>query len=190
MRGLAVLFLAGGGILQAASVMTLDPAGGALVGFAGQTVGWGFTITNDANYLVVTGVSYSTTTPIGVFSDFIGAFNFIVVGPNPEVSPVSQVFNAGAHTGVGSYAISNLALPGALSTGSLHVIYDMYSVSPNDLSFNPDFDLLSSGNEFVAEASIQVAGTEEDVPEPSSWTLAAGALLAGIAKLRRTASRH
>lgn len=173
MRALILFLVAAGGTVQAGRILTLDPVGGALSGPAGSTVGWGFTITNDTDYLLVTGALYTTTTGVGVFTDFISSFNFIVAGPG--TTPVSQAFSPGTHSGVGAYAIDSGSVPGALSIGTIHVIYDVYSVNPNDLSFNPDTDLILSGEEFLADASVQV----EDIPEPSSVVLiGAAALLA------------
>ena len=68
---LAVAATAG---LQAAT-LTLQPAGGALNGSPGQTVGWGFTLENATDYLQVTAANYVTVTPIGTFTDFASGFN-------------------------------------------------------------------------------------------------------------------
>ena len=77
-------------------MLTLSPANGALLGLPGETVGWGFTISNpDPNYLVITGADFCTTTVVGgitfcdqfadtslgAFTDYIAQFNFIVAGP-------------------------------------------------------------------------------------------------------------
>src|ERR1035441_8376792 len=91
--------------LQALPIVTLQSVGGALSGYPGQTVGWGFTLENSADYLVVTAADYVTPTPVGTFTDFASAFNFIVVGPAPENPVVAQSFDPLAHTGVGSYLI-------------------------------------------------------------------------------------
>ena len=165
---LAAVFCAG---LQAGQV-TLDPFDGALSGGPGQTVGWGFTLQNSTDYLLVTAADYITTTPVGTFTDFISGFNFVVVGPSPENVLVSHAFDGAAFTGVGSYRIDGAAPVGALSTGFIQIGYDLYTVSPNDPGFDPGVDFLSSGT-LTAPATIQVTGQAAGVPEPSSWVLLA-----------------
>lgn len=170
--------------LQAGPILTLSPAGGALSGAPGKTVGWGYTLMNDNDYLLVTSAGYVTATPVGAFTDFISGFNFIVVGPPPESTVVSQSFDLLAQTGIGSYLIDTAALIGASSIGVIQLTYDLYSVSPNDPAFDPDQDLVSSGNFLEADASVQVA-----IPEPSTCPLLACGLIA-LAVVRRHTQRH
>jgi PEP-CTERM motif len=166
--------------LRANPILMLNPADGAVSASPGQTVGWGFTLINDSGYLLVTSADYITSTPIGIFTDFISAFNFIVVGPAPEDPLVTQSFDNVAFTGIGSYQIDPGTPLGALSTGIIRLTYDLYSVSPNDAAFDPGSDLLASGNVLDASASVQAAGS---VPEPSTWLLI-GCGLGGVALLR------
>ena len=174
---LAVAATAG---LQAAT-LTLQPAGGALIGYPSQTVGWGFTVENSTDYLLVTAADYVTATPIGTFTDFASGFNFIVVGPAPENPVVAQSFDLLLQTGIGAYLIGTGTPVGALSTGVVRLTYDLYSVSPNDPAFDPAVDLVSSGNFLDANASVQVVGT----PEPSTCVLLGCGLLAVAAVWRR-----
>lgn len=178
---LAVAATAG---LQAAT-LTLQPAGGALNGYPGQTVGWGFTVENSSDYLLVTAADYLTVTPIGSFTDFAGGFNFIVVGPTPESPVVAQSFDLLSQTGVGAYLIDAGTPVGALSTGVVRLTYDLYSVSPNDPLFDPAADLVSSGNFLDANASVQVQAQVIGTPEPSTWLLLGCGLLAFAAVWRR-----
>src|SRR3954447_10336192 len=90
--------------LQAAT-LTLQPVGGALSGSPGRTVGWGFTVENSTDYLLVTAADYVTATPIGTFTDFASGFNFIVVGPAPENPVVAESFFLLLQTGIGAYLI-------------------------------------------------------------------------------------
>ena len=158
-------------ILQAGPILTINPAGGALTGGPNDTVGWGFTLTNNSDFLVVDEANYVTTSPIGVFSDFISGF-FIVVGPSPETSSWSQSFDDAAQTGIGSYMISPSAALGSLSVGTIEVTYDLYSVSPNDPTWDPTTDYLGT-NTLSQPASVLVAPS---IPEPASG----GMLLIGI----------
>ena len=178
---LAVAATAG---LQAAT-LTLQPPGGALTGSPGQTVGWGFSVSNATDYLEVTAADYVTVTPIGTFTDFASGFNFIVVGPAPESPVVAQSFNLLLQTGVGAYLIDPGTPMGALSTGIVRLTYDLYTVSPNDPSFDPAKDLVSSGNFLDANASVQVQAPAAGTPEPSTCLLLGCGLLAGAAARRR-----
>lgn len=155
---------------QAAPILTLDPPGGAISGAPGATVGWGFTLTNTTDYLVVSSASFTPATPLGTFTDF-SAFNFFVVGPAPESTSVSQVFDAPSQTGIGSFAIGAGALVGAVASGQIVLSYDLYSVSPNNPLFNPDTDTLSNGNTLAVNASVTV------VPEPEGLLLLAAGLI-------------
>ena len=165
--------------------LTLDPAGGAVTGPAGSTVGWGFTLADSgSDFAVVTSsdfcvamVSSPCSNPFGVYTDFIGQ-QFVVVGPSPEPGSVAQSFDDSAMTGVGSFAI-NPASTGTLD-GFLAVTYDLYSVDPNSPSFDPTVDTVSTGNYLYATASVTVGSSSTgNVPEPGTMTL----LAAGIAML-------
>jgi hypothetical protein len=140
-------------------------------GLPGDTVGWGFSITNDTDFLVVTSADFTPASSLGTFTDYIAQYNFIVVGPSPESSTVSQTFDANLLTGVGSFAISPGAPTGSMITGQLALTYDLFSVSPNDPSFNPDTDTVSTGNTISSAAGVVVA------PEPASFGLVGAALL-------------
>lgn len=157
MRSVLLMSLLTTSAALAAPSLQLDPVGGAISGAPGTTVGWGFTISNSSAFIVVTSATFTGSPPPGTFTDFIAAFNFIVVGPSPETSPVSQSFNAVSQTGVGSFAISAGASPGTTS-GQIELTYDLFSHSPNDSSFDPNTDTLSTDNILSADASITVVG--------------------------------
>lgn len=165
-------------ILQAAPILTLDPPGGAISGTPGATVGWGFTLTNTTDYLVVSSASFIPATPLGAFTDFISAFNFFVVGPAPDSTSVSQAFDAPSQTGIGSFAIDAGALIGAVASGQIILTYDLFSVSPNDPLFDPGADGLSFGNTLAVNASVTVTPPTTGVPEPESLLLLAAGLIA------------
>jgi hypothetical protein len=158
----AVLLSASACQTLAASALTLDNPN--LVGAAGTTVGWGFTITNDTNYLVATNSDYLTLNVYGVYTDFIFAYGiFQVVGPSPESATWSEPFDPVAHTGLGSFTINDFLPLGTLSNGHIQVTYDLYSVSPNDPNFDPTVDTLATGQKLSANASVLVA-----TPEPAT----------------------
>jgi hypothetical protein len=182
-------FLVGAGLLagltlQAATVQ-LDPFSGDIFGTPGSTVGWGYTITNTTDYLVVTASAFCSgplaqpcPNALGTYTDFT-AFNFIVVGPAPESTSVSQSFNASLLTGIGSFTINPGALVGDSIAGSVFVLFDLYSRSPNDPNFDPTTDFLSSGVISTA-ASVSVVA----VPEPASLVLLGSALVLAAASRR------
>ena len=171
--------------------LTLIPANGMISGRPGQTVGWGFTLTNDTDYLLVTAADFCSDVNCfnhpsdGSFTDFIAQFNFIVVGPPPEKSTVSQPFNASLLTGVGSFLVSPSATPGELIAGLIVLTYDLYSVSPNDPNFNPNIDTISTGNLISTDAEVKVS----TIPEPGTLLLLLSGLgLSWLARLRRRSS--
>ena len=133
----------------------------------------------------MTAANYVTVTPIGTFTDFASGFNFIVVGPSPESPVVAQSFDLLLQTGIGAYLIDPGTPVGALSTGVVRLTYDLYTVSPNDPSFDPAKDLVSSGNFLDANASVQVQAQAADTPEPSTCLLLGCGLLAVAAVRRR-----
>jgi hypothetical protein len=159
---------------QAAPTLQLDPPGGAISGAPGSTVGWGFTLSNTENYLVVTSAAFDTTTTLGTFTDFISAANFFVIGPAPNASTVwAQPFNATMQLGIGSFTIDPGTPWGSVAGGQIVLTYDLFSRSPMDALFNPDTDTLSNGNLLSALTSVSA------VPEPETWSV----MLAGVAVL-------
>jgi hypothetical protein len=180
---IAVIFLFTLGSLAHADTLptlTLDPTNGAITGTAGSTVGWGFTLTNlGPDFAVVTGSDFCVgpiTSPcsnsLGTYTDFIGQ-QFFVLGPSPENPMVSQSFDLMALTGIGSLAINPLAQPGDSAIGQIVLSYDLFSLSPNNPNFDPILDTLSDGNFLKAPASVTVATTTVQIPEPGSLSLLA-----------------
>jgi hypothetical protein len=157
------------------SSITLSPPSGTISGAPGATVGWGFTISNASDFLVVTGSDFcvgADTSPcsnaLGTYTDFIGP-EFVVVGPPPESSTVSQPFDLTTQTGVGSFTFNSSALPGTNIAGEIVVTYDLFSVSPNSPGFDPITDTVSVGNQLSANATVRTAA----VPEPATLILLA-----------------
>jgi hypothetical protein len=175
--------------LSASPILTLTPDAD-LFGAPGATVGWGFTITNDVDYIEINSAQFcdnpvnfpvvciSPTT--GTFTDFISQFNDIIVGPPGGTDPdsVSQNFDPVALTGVGSFAIDPGALPSDSDVGEIVLTYTETTLDPND----PDSQFVSNGV-FTADASVTVSSAAT-TPEPSTAGLLALALAAcGAANL-------
>jgi hypothetical protein len=161
-----------GAYSQAAS-LTLNPAD--ISQSPGMTTGWGFTLSNDANYMVVTSTDFTATISLGSFTDLLG-LQYLVLEPNDSIT---QAFDTMSGMGLGKFVISPDTICGQMVMGLITLNYDLYSVSPNDPSFNPDADFISSGNSLDANASVSV------VPEPGTVMLMAAILPAFLAGRRR-----
>jgi hypothetical protein len=159
--------------------LTLNPATGVISGSAGSTIGWGFALSNPADFAVIsssnfclgtTGVSSLCIAPtIGTYTDFI-AGNFTIAGLVPESPVVTEAFDSATSSGLGSFSISATAVDGATDTGQIVATYDLYSVDPNASNFNPIADLISAGNFLTAPAEVTVTS----MPEPSYLWLILG----------------
>jgi len=186
--GLGALLIAAAHLAQADPMLTLIPANGVISGGPGSTIGWGYTITNTADWLVLTSFTFNPSAPqsIGAFTDYT-QYNFVVVGPKPESTSVTQDFNDVALTGAGSFSISSTAPVGSEVPGNLVMTYDLFSADPNSLSFNPLVDTISTDDP-LPPASVKVEVTAP-VPEPASWLLLI-TVLGLIALLRRRRPVH
>jgi hypothetical protein len=182
----ALLFtIALAGASRADTMPTLSVIPEDVVGPAGSTVGWGFTLTNlGADFAVITGSDFCVGVPtspcsnsLGTYTDFIGA-QFVVIGPSPESSSLTQSFNDNLQTGLGSFLI-NSGGSGTLA-GELLVSYDLFSVDPNALNFDPTTDTLSVGNFLTSAASVTVGTGTVSTPEPATLSLLLGGLVGSL----------
>ncbi|HME00134.1 MAG TPA: hypothetical protein VKM93_22735 [Terriglobia bacterium] len=154
---------------------------GAISGNPGSTPGWGFTLTNTLNYVVIDASEFGITqnSGDGSYTDIIGP-NFIVVGTGVYAgTPITQAFDASVPSGVGSFAILPSATIGDVVLGNITLTYDVYSVSPNDPSFDPFADSLAKGLQISAGAQVDVT------PEPGSLLLLLTASGFGLVLLPR-----
>jgi hypothetical protein len=162
--------------------LVLSPASGTISGLPGETVGWGFTLTDTS---IVDSVSITSsylineTNPVlGAYLDYISFAGGPVGGVTLPNSAWTQAFSANADptlaTGVGGYTIDPGATPGTSNTATLVVEYEL------DNALLGTFD--SSGS-FTIPVTIQVATADTStVPEPGTWGLLLTAGLAGLAR--------
>jgi hypothetical protein len=184
---IALLFILALGSLASADTLptlTLIPASGDITGAAGSITGWGFTIDNlGSNWLVITSTDFCVgvvTSPcsnsFGTYTDFAGP-QFILIGPSPENTSFTQAFDNNTQQGIGSFFINPSSL-GTIS-GQIALTYDLFSVDPNSIYFDPFADTVSAGNYLFADASVTVTTSTVATPEPRTLLL----VFAGIALL-------
>lgn len=166
--------------------LTLLPANGAASGAPGDTVGWGFSLTNGSvNYLIVANSYFcqagedpffgTCTQTLGTYSDFI-AMNGVMLAPNDSWV---EAYDGTVMAGVGEYAIDNAAAPGAVDAGAISVVYNLFDGDPfvDGVQIDGDFEIFNT-------ASVTVEDRTSEVPEPSSMLLLFGAM-AGMFLRRR-----
>lgn len=175
--------------IHASAALTISPTDGAIFGAPGEVIGWGFTLTNTTNFLVVDSTDFCPgapaspcSNPVGTYADFAGP-QFIVVGPAPESTSVTQAFDNVSQQGTGSFTINSGLPVGTTVSGNIVLTYDLFSVDPNDPNFDPGTDTISTGNLLEAPASVTV------VPEPATFLLFGASCIVTAAWSRRRRDR-
>jgi hypothetical protein len=189
----AVLAVTCTGYIVAGPIFDFDPTGGDLSGAPGSTVGWGLSVTDADQFVIISQTAFCTSAAqesdlsncdaqvasLGAYTDFSGP-NFFVVGPSPEMQNLTQTFDPLAPTGYGSFAIGSGVAPGTVGTGVIAIIYQLYDDDP----LNGGAQV--GGDNFIAlPASVTVPGavTVGAVPEPATlWP--AGLLLTAFILFR------
>ncbi|GJJ04032.1 hypothetical protein RugamoR64_45700 [Duganella rhizosphaerae] len=151
------------------------PAGGALTGHPGDTVGWGYQLVNTdpLNWFVPTQLNASSFS-IGIPD--ASYFDFPVLAPGASTT---VAFDALAHTGLYGLQIFAFALPGMSDIGSFSVSGEWWNGDPlGGASF------LQASDVQLAPLSVTLAVT--GVPLPGSlWLLALGLPLLWLGQRRR-----
>jgi uncharacterized repeat protein (TIGR01451 family) len=161
----------------------LDPSNGALSGAPGDSVGWGFTLTNtsDTDWAAVVLTDYCPADVIaspcstngypdvGNYSDIAGN-NFVTIAPD---SSVTQAFDVNAYTGLGYITIAGIPVVDSV-TGEVVVTYDEFDSDPN-----VDGNQIGGDESVDASASVDVTSSESmATPEPGTMLLLATGLAA------------
>jgi PEP-CTERM motif len=152
------LVVAAAATAQGALTITLDPVDGVISGVAGQTVGWGITVSNDSlEWLWINDSTFSNgvTGPWAQYANLSGYM--------PPVAPgavVTTPFNSALNFGAGSFTIDPGSLPGDVAAGVIDFTYDLY-VSDPTLGGTPDNNGAYNG----------VSATVVTTPEPSTYAL-------------------
>lgn len=159
--------------LTAGPVLTLSPSGN-ISGPPGSTVGWGFTLTNNVNWIEVVQSQFCLDSPLHnpcfnasiQYTDIISnPPNDVIVGPGGSVS---QPYDPGNNQGMGSFAVGSSSV-----TGNILVTYNTFDADPNN-----------GGNQIGFNDAISALASVT-VPEPATWGFAAMALAAAALRLRR-----
>lgn len=166
--------------LSAASVQ-LEPLNGQVQGIPGSAVGWGFSIVNDSPVdwisFAVSFLVNETNPSLGTFIDLIGPqggpSNFVLAPSQPWTQAFSEV----DFTGVGLYLIDPAAIPGALNSGQIRIVWETFNGDP----FSCNCDPTQSTMDFDVQIGVAAAA-----PEPGSlWLWIGGASLLALRFMRR-----
>lgn len=165
-----------------AGTLTLDPDGGPIGAPPGGTTGWGFTFAgpDPAKWVSIIGsiLLFETNSSLGFYTDLIGTQGGPSSGFLPAGSPPwTQTFDQIAGTGAGFYSVDPFVVPGAQNTGTLRVLYEVYTADPASCG-----GCFESAGFADAEFTIQVRPPAA-VPEPSAFVPLL--LACGSAALRR-----
>jgi hypothetical protein len=174
---------------HAAALITVDPPGGVISGTPGALVGWGFTLTNGANWVSIDSVTTENeSSPLGGAGGGFTSYMDLLGGLSNGVTPPNQTwaltFSPGSPgTGLGQYSIDPGTPFGASDSGDFVIFYDEFSADPNTCgSCYLDTLQLFDANGSPPAFTINVSTSE--VPEPAPLGLAIVACTALLVRRR------
>ncbi|MDR3702026.1 MAG: hypothetical protein P4L56_20425 [Candidatus Sulfopaludibacter sp.] len=192
----AVALIASAPSAHASAVMTLEPPGGSISGVPGALVGWGFTLTNGANWVSIDSVTIENeTSPLGgsaggftSYMDLLGGLSNGVTLPNQTWTLPFSPGSPGS--GLGQYAIDPSTPFGASDSGDFVIYYDEFSADPNTcgscyLDTLQLFDANGNPQAFAIDTSLS------EVPEPATSELVIAGCFAWLVRrlVRRLTGR-
>ena len=138
------------------------PSGGAISGAPGQTVGWGYSISNldPSNWLVVNSLTASSF--ISADPNPLGIFDFPIVAPSTTVTTPYQQGIAGLYE-----VTVKLVPPVSFESGLFTVIADWFDGDPSDV----ESVVVLSDQTKEAGYSLTISQPAASVPGPSTWLL-------------------
>jgi len=153
----------------AAPIWSFDtiPSGGAISGAPGQTVGWGYTITNSdlTDWLVITALDAPPF--LSADPNPVGIFDFPIVPPNTTVNVPYVPGTAGLYE-----VTVKTAPPVTFEAGLFTLTADWFDGDPS-----LDSDIVFSEDSRQASFSLTVSSAPPpSIPEPPTWLL----LVAGL----------
>jgi hypothetical protein len=140
-----------------------QPAGGAVSGAPGETVGWGYQLVNTdtLNWFVPTQLNASS---FSIGSPDASYFDFPILAPG---AAAAAAFDAVLHTGLYGVQIFPFALPGQSDIGNFSLSGEWWSGDPL-----AGGTFLQAADAVLSPISLQVAGVAA-VPLPGSLPLLA-----------------
>jgi hypothetical protein len=160
---------------------TTSPAGGAISGLPGQTVGWGYQLVNtdSSNWFVPTQLNASS---FSIGSPDASYFDFPVLAPG---ATADTAFDALLHTGLYGVQLFPFALAGQSDSGSFTLSGEWWSGDPLAGGI-----FLQAADAVQASLSLTVAGVTA-VPLPGSLPLLMlGLVLLLLRQRRRQEGMH
>jgi hypothetical protein len=133
----AIMLIASAAGARASAVIALVPPDGVIPGAPGATVGWGFSLTNGADWVSIDSVTTENeTSPLGGvfggFTSYMDLLGGLSNGVTPPDKTWALAFSPGSPgTGLGQYAIDPSTPPGASDSGDFVIFYDEFSADPN-----------------------------------------------------------
>jgi hypothetical protein len=166
MRKLALIILVLAATANAGVIFNLDPTDGALAGAAGTSVGWGYNISNDTDYIFIQSFYVSSsTTNIGSFvpQNFLTAAAY---NGNPLIGTWSQ-----GSDGL-QFDISPSAILNASERLTIRLVYDTWDGpdmnTATQLSWADEVDATVASYDNQAEVLVNA---EYAGPEPGAYLL-------------------
>lgn len=165
---------------------TLLPADGAITGAPGETIGWGYSLSNYSltDWLLV---GFPSADPFVNATPDASVFDFPILAPG-ETRVVAYTPASDGAFGSGLYQITwNETAPiGTIETGSFTLSADFYDADPFDFESEQIAQFLREAIPQTVTYSASVIPAPTSVPEPATLVLTgAGLALASIARRRR-----